>query len=304
MKNKFYFSILLLAINCHFAFAQMPHDAVYMPKNTSCIALSYGHSSWNQYWENTLKRENLNMGTVTTQIAMPMLAVGLTDKLNVIVGLPYIATKTSAGNLMGQKGLQDFSAWTKYKMVEKNGLAIHGALGASVPTTNYVAEFLPLSIGLQSKTLTSRFIASYYHKSGLYFTGSASYVLRGKVKIDKDGYQSFNKVINSNIVAIPNASDARGALGFSKKAVITELFVERFTCIGGDNIRRNDMPFLTNNMQSTSIGWYGKYQPKNLGANARIAKVTNGLNVGQTISFSLGILYQFNNSFIKKTSKK
>lgn len=280
--------------------AQMPHDAIYMPKNTACLAVSYGSSSWKEYWENTLLRENLNMGKHTTQNVMPMLAVGVSDKFNIIVALPYVATKTSAGNLMGQKGIQDFSAWAKYKLVEKEGLAIHGAVGASLPVGNYVAEFLPMSIGLQAKTATGRFIGSYYHKSGAYFTGHASYIFRSNVKIDKDGYQAYDKVYNTDIVAVPNATDARAALGYSKKAIVTEVFVERFTCVGGDNIRRNDMPFLTNNMQSTSIGWYGKFQPKNIGGNARVAYVTNGLNMGKSLSYSIGILCQFNNLILKK----
>jgi len=294
------FTVTLLLILSISVKAQMPHDAIYMPKNTACLAVSYGSSSWTEYWENTLLRENLNMGKHTTQNVMPMLAVGLSDKFNVIVALPYVTTKTSAGNLMGQKGVQDFSAWAKYKLVEKDGLALHGALGGSIPAGNYVAEFLPMSIGIRAKTATGRFIGSYYHKSGAYFTGHASYIFRSNVKIDKDGYQAYGKVYDTDIVAVPNATDARAALGYSKKAIVTEVFVERFTCVGGDNIRRNDMPFITNNMQATSVGWYGKFQPKNIGANARVATVTNGLNMGKSFSFSLGVLYQFNDLKLKK----
>jgi hypothetical protein len=50
--------------------------------------------------------------------------------------------------------------------------------------------------------------------------------------------------------------------------------------VNGDNIRRNDMPFPTNNMQATMVGWYGKFQPKALGVNARVGYVTDGLNAG------------------------
>jgi hypothetical protein len=72
------------------------------------------------------------------------------------------------------------------------------------------------------------------------------------------------------------------------------VFAEQFACTSGDNIRRNDMPFPTNNMQATTIGWYGKYQPHNIGVNARAGYVTNGLNMGQSTSFMLGFLYQIN----------
>jgi hypothetical protein len=56
----------------------MPNDAIYMPKGTVCVGTMYTHSSWSKYWENTLKRENLNIGTHTTQSVMVMPAIGIT----------------------------------------------------------------------------------------------------------------------------------------------------------------------------------------------------------------------------------
>jgi hypothetical protein len=56
--------------------AQMPHDHIYMNKKQLCIAAVFGQSTWSEYWENTLKRENLNIGTHTTQSAMLMAAYG------------------------------------------------------------------------------------------------------------------------------------------------------------------------------------------------------------------------------------
>jgi hypothetical protein len=62
------------------------------------------------------------------------------------------------------------------------------------------------------------------------------------------------------------------------------------------------MPFPTNNMTFTSVGFYGKYQPKNIGFNVRLAKVVDGLNVGRSMSFSVGLLYQLN--YFNKEEKK
>jgi len=288
-------------------YAQMPHDVIYMPKRTACIAVSYSNSSWKEYWENTLKRENLNMGTHTTQSIMPMVAVGVTDKLNLIVGLPYISTKTSAGNLMGQKGIQDLSSWLKYQLVKNDkGISLHGVIGGSIPVGNYVPDFLPMSIGLQTKTATGRLIANYTHKSGIYLTAHASYILRSKIKVDRDAYQADNRLYNTNQVSVPNATDVAARLGYIKDGsrIQAEFFAEHFTCVSGDNIRRNDMPFPTNKMTFTSVGFYGKYQPKNIGLNVRIAKVVNGQNIGQSMSFSVGLLCQLNRSARKGELKK
>lgn len=299
------YAYIVLACVTSSVYAQMPHDVIYMPKRTACIAVSYSNSSWKDYWENTLMRENLNIGIHTTQRVMPMVAVGVTDKLNLIVGLPYVGTKTSTGNLMGQKGIQDLSGWLKYQLVKNDkGISLHGVIGGSIPVGNYVPDFLPMSIGLQTKTATGRLIANYTHKSGVYLTAHASYILRSKIKIDRDAYQVDNRVYNTNQVSVPNATDVAVRLGYIKDGsrIQAEFFAEHFTCVGGDNIRRNDMPFPTNNMTSTSVGFYGKYQPKNIGFNVRVAKVVNGLNVGQSISFSVSLLYQLN--YFKKEEKK
>jgi hypothetical protein len=298
MNKKLLFTIAFILTATISLIAQMPHDAIYMPKKTICIAATYTNSSWKNYWENTLKRDNANMGTHTTQSFMPMAAIGITDKLNAIVALPYMTTSTSAGNLRGQKGLQDASAWLKYKMIEKNGFSAHGIAGASVPVGKYLPDFLPMSIGLQTKTATARLLANYTHKSGLYATAHTSYIMRSSIKIDRDAYQAFEKILNSNVVAVPNALDAAARIGYWKKGIQVEVFYENFQCTGGDNIRRNDMPFPTNNMQATSVGFYAKYQPKNIGANVRVSQVTSGLNVGETLSLSAGFLYQIN--FSKK----
>jgi hypothetical protein len=305
MKLLIMYACIGLACITSGVYAQMPHDVIYMPKRTACIAVSYSNSSWKEYWENTLKRENLNIGTLTTQSFMPMVAVGVTDKLNVIVGLPYVSTKASAGNLMGQKGIQDLSGWLKYQLVKNDkGISLHGVIGGSIPVGNYVPDFLPMSIGLQTKTATGRLITNYTHKSGIYLTAHASYILRSNIKVDRDAYQADNRVYNTNEVSVPNATDVAARLGYIKDGsrIQAEFFAEHFTCVGGDNIRRNDMPFPTNNMTSTSVGFYGKYQPKNIGFNVRVAKVVNGLNVGQSMSFSVGLLYQLN--YFKKEEKK
>ncbi|CAG5072047.1 hypothetical protein DYBT9623_03985 [Dyadobacter sp. CECT 9623] len=282
-----------LAVSISSAFAQMPNDAIYMGSKTACLAVSYNHSSWDKYWENSLKRSNLNIGTHTTQSVMPMLAVGIVKNLNLIVALPYVWTQASTGNLMWQRGFQDASGWLKYRFVNVSGFSLHAIAGGSVPITNYVADFMPMSIGMQCKTATARLLASYRHKSGIYLTAHASYIFRSNIQIDRDSYQADDKLYSSNQVRVPNAYDGAVRLGYLKRAIQAEGYVETGACDGGDYIRRNDMPFPTNNMKSTTVGVYAKYQPKNIGVNARAAYVVAGSNVGQTTAFSAGVLYQF-----------
>lgn len=285
-------AVLLLPALCR---AQMPHDAIYMNKNAVCVAGLYGHSTWSQYWENTLKRENQNIGTHTTQGVTLMPAIGITKRVNVILSIPYVWTSTSAGNLMGQRGVQDLSAWLKVNALRVGGFSAHAIVGGSLPIGNYVADFQPMSIGMHCRTLTGRLLLNYRDKvTGLYATAHGSYGWRSTMRIDRDSYQANDRLYATNQVSIPNMYDAALRVGVLRKKWQTEVFAERAACLTGDNIRRNDMPFPTNNTQATVVGWYAKVQPRNVGVNARISQVVDGLNTGQSTSFTVGVLYQFN----------
>lgn len=273
--------------------AQMPHDAIYMNKKLACGALIYGNNSWTNYWENSLKRDNPNLGRLTTQSAMAMLAYGITRNLNVIAAVPYVKTDASQGNLMGQQGFQDASLFVKAKAKTYHGITAHGVLGLSVPITNYVPDFMPMSIGLGTTSLSARGILSYALPLHLYVNSSIAYQARSKVKVDRDAYLGGSKLYQSNQVSVPDAFDAAFRMGYLKKDNQLEIFAEHFSCTKGDDIRRNDMPFLTNDMTMTTVGIYGKYQPKKIGVNAKIAYVVDGQNVGQSMSVSVGVLYQF-----------
>src|SRR6185436_11445675 len=112
--------ILLLFIGSVNALqAQTEMDAIMMNKNQFCNGLLYNYSSWDHYWEGTLKRTNENLGTVSSQSVMYMANYGITDKLNVMVGAPYVWTKASAGTLHGLTGVQDISLFVKWKAVNE-----------------------------------------------------------------------------------------------------------------------------------------------------------------------------------------
>ncbi|MDE2393369.1 MAG: hypothetical protein KGM03_06580 [Cytophagales bacterium] len=273
--------------------AQMPHDAIYMNKKLACGALIYGNSSWTNYWENGLKRDNPNIGRLTTQSATAMIAYGITRDINVMAMIPYVKTDASQGNLMGQEGLQDASVFVKTKTKAYHGITAHGVVGFSVPVTNYVPDFMPMSIGLGAKTLVVRGILSYALPKHLYVNSSIAYQARSQVKVDRDAYLAGSKLYQTNQVAVPDAFDAALRLGYLKKDNQLEVFAEHFSCTKGDDIRRNDMPFLTNDMTMTTVGMYGKYQPKSIGVNARVAYVVDGQNVGQSTTVSIGLLYLF-----------
>ena len=289
--KKIFILLCLICMMGQQSLAQMPHDGIYMSKKIACGALIYGNSSWTEYWENQLFRENENIGRLTTESVNAMMAYGITKKFNVIAVVPYVRTNASKGNLLGQKGFQDASIWIKAKGYSSHGLTLHGVVGASMPMSNYVPDFMPMAIGIGSKALVARGILTYDLPKNLYLNSSIAYQMRSRVEADRDAYLSGDKLLYTREVAVPDAFDAAIRFGYLKKDNQLEVFAEHFSCVGGDHIRRNDMPFMTNDMTMTSVGVYAKYQPKQLGINGRVSYVVDGQNVGQSLSVSVGLLY-------------
>jgi len=293
MKKLCFFLILCFGLG-NKIIAQMPNDHIYMAKKDICAALVYTNTSWNTYWENTLFRENFNLGTVTTQSYMLMAAYGLGDHTNIIASLPYVRTHANAGNLLGQKGMQDAGLWVKHRFNLGKGFRSHFVAGATVPTTDYVSEFMPLSIGYKSTDIQLRGMITYQiPQTKLYTNTMIAYHARGVTSLDRDAYLNGDRLINTSTADVPNALEASFKFGYLKWDNQIEVYVDHYACVAGDNMRRNDMPFPTNKTIMTSIGVYGKYQPKNVGINARIQRVIEGANTAQMTTYSVGLLYQF-----------
>jgi hypothetical protein len=276
--------------------AQTEMDAIMMNKNQFCNGPVYEHSSWDHYWEGTFKRDNENIGTVTTQMVMFMSNYGITDNLNIMASAPYVWTKASAGTLHGMNGVQDLSLFLKWRPVTKtfgkNKISLIGIGGFSTPLTNYVIDYLPLSIGLGSTNLTARGMIDYKHNR-FTVTGSAAYIWRSNVKLDRDSYYDTQLHL-TNEVKMPNASYYQLRTGYRGKYLIAEALLTNWTTLGGFDITKNNMPFPSNKMNSTMIGGYIKYTWKQLtnlsvlgGANYTVA----GRNMGQTTSFNAGVFY-------------
>jgi hypothetical protein len=287
------------------ASAQTEIDGIMMTKNNFCVGPMYGYSSWKNYWEGTRKRENLNLGTVSTHMYSIMGNYGISDKLNILFSVPYITTKASAGTLHGQKGVQDGSLWVKWmpvdKTIGKGNLTAYGIVGVSAPLNNYAADFLPLSIGLRSKTLSLRAMGDY--QVGKFFvTASGTYMLRSNIKIDRDAYYT-TEMHYTNEVAMPDALSFNVRTGYRHGNLIAEAIFDNYTTLGGFDITRNNMPFPSNKMNATRLGANFKYElnvPRGLSIIASGNYVIAGRNVGQATTISGGLFYIIN--FTKKKS--
>jgi hypothetical protein len=293
MKLSIILTIICLPL---LSLAQTEMDAIMMNRNQFCNGLVYDHSSWAHYWEGTFYRDNPNLGTVTTQMAMFMSNYGITDNLNIMASAPYIWTKASAGTLHGMEGLQDLSVFAKWrvgtKKFGKNKISFFAIGGFSTPLTNYVIDFLPMSIGLGSTNLTARGMVDYSHNR-FTITGSAAYVWRSNVNLDRDSYYDTRMHL-TNEVQMPNATYYQLRSGYRGKYLIAEALLTNWTTLGGLDITKNNMPFPSNKMISTMVGAYVKYtlQPlPNLSFVGSANYTVDGRNVGRSTSLSVGVFY-------------
>jgi len=286
--------------------AQTDIDAIMMNKNQFCSGPMYEHSSWDHYWEGKLKRNNQNLGTITTQSVMYMVNYGITGKLNIMASAPYVWTKSSAGTLHGSRGLQDISLFVKWKPVSysfgKNKISVFVIGGFSTPLTNYQVDYLPLTLGLGSTNLISRGMAEFQHRR-FTVSGSATYVWRSNVKIDRTSYYDTQMHL-TNEVKMPDAAQYQLRTGYRGRYLLAEALITNWTTLGGFDITRNNMPFPSNRMNMTTVGAAFKYTLKQYthlsllaGANYTVA----GRNVGQATAFNAGVFYAF---YLNKTSEK
>jgi hypothetical protein len=256
-----------------------------------------GQSQFTEYWEGNLLRDNPNLGTFKSSSFALMGAWGATNRLNIMAMLPYISNKGTASYFAPQQGIQDLSLFAKYNLLTKKmsgDLKIFASAGVSTPIGNYEAEILPFSIGLGSSTVSVRSVANYTHQTGFYATLQLGHTWRSNVKLNRDAFLYDGKMYNTNIAPVANVIDGSVAFGYIRPRLQAEVSYRNSQCLTGDNIRYNDMPFLTNKMNGESLNALVKvYVTPRLALGINGSRVLSGLNIGKSTSLAASVFYIF-----------
>jgi hypothetical protein len=301
--------LFLIILTCAIkAYPQIPTDGLMMPEKSLCTGFMYTYDQWTQYWEGALKRSNGNIGTLKTQSLMWYGVYGLNSKINLMAALPYVSTKATAGTLQGMVGIQDLMLSVKYMAIDATtgpgDLRLFGVLQFSTPLSNYTPDHLPLSLGLASTTATARMNLNYALEKGPYINSSAGYTLRSNVTIDRDGYWTDGTSYSTSEVDMPNVFDYKIDVGYHKGPIQAELSWIQMVTLGGGDIRRQDMPFVSNRMNNSRVGALVMYYlpwPKNFGVRGMVTQVVTGRNTGESTTVMGGLLYTI--YFKKKTDE-
>jgi hypothetical protein len=316
--KRLYLMMVCIATGLIFAThtsAQTEIDGLMMEKNALCIGPMYGYSSWKNYWEGTLKRNNENLGTVSMSMFSVMGNYGINNKLNVLFAAPYIKTKASAGTMSGMKGIQDLSLWVKWKAytvrVLGGRLSFIAIGGYSFPLSDYPADFLPLSIGLRSKSLSLRGMVDF-QKGSWFGTASAAFIDRANIFIDRTAYYT-TEMHYTNEVEMPDVATYNFRAGYRDRGLVAEAIFEMWNTLGGFDITRNNMPFPSNEMDASRVGFNFKYDMpfhRNLSLTGNVMTTVDlkGLgfenrNVGQSTGFNIGVFYVIDLSKKKKDNE-
>ncbi|HQQ97336.1 MAG TPA: transporter [Cyclobacteriaceae bacterium] len=290
--------LLMVCLMATRTFGQTLTDGLMMPDKNLCTGFVYSVDQWKNYWEGTLKRDNQNIGTLTTQRVTWMASYGIGRKVNLIAMLPYVTTNASGGTLHGQQGIQDLTIGAKYRWLEKKSDAgtfrAYAAGTFSTPATRYTPDFFPLSLGFGSTNLSGRLTMNYLLPMGLYFNLSGALTHRSNVTLDRPSYYTNNTFYETNQVWMPATVDGQVDIGYHKQALQVQVSYKQLNTLGGGDIRRQDMPFVSNQMNASvmeALVMYYVPKPKGLAIRSSASYVVAGRNVGQTTSLMAGLMY-------------
>jgi hypothetical protein len=278
--------------------AQTVDDGIMLPAQTLFVGDLYSHDSWDEYWEGSLKRDNGNIGTLTTHTNTWFANYGVTDRLNFIAAMPYVWTRASQGVLRGMQGLQDITLAGKFNLLEKplgNGsLRAIAVASGGIPLTDYTPDFQPLSIGMGSLRGSGRFTVNFQSEPGWFVNASTAYTWRDSVTLDRPYYYTDGQLFLTDEVDMPNVFDYVVSAGYLKRGLMATFSFSQQRTRGGGDIRRQDMPFVSNRMNFSKVGGMVMHPiPKlrRLSGQFAYAYAIDGRNVGQASTFTVGVLY-------------
>lgn len=302
--NAWVLPCLFLQLLAYGLAAQTPSDAIMMEQRQSCAAVIYENSRFDEYWEGTLLRTNGTIETVTRNMVVPMIAIGLFDQLNLLVSAPYVQTKSSepnGGYFAGARGFQDLTLDLKGQVLNKQlgpgKLAFLLNAGFSTPITNYLSDYRPYSIGFGANEYSLRGILQYRLDMGVYARGAVAYLERGQTKAERDYYYN-NGSYYTPWMDVPSAWNYHAVAGIwvLQNSLKVEVNYVGLQSTSGDDIRPYNAAQPTNKVSFDQLGGSAQYYPKSLkglGALVYYNQVLSGRNLGKSTQIGAGLTYLF-----------
>lgn len=291
MKNKLVASICLLS--SVLLMAQSPVSGFMKSAGEGAVVVSYSQESYDKVFLVPQEIEGVPVFNEVNISSISLFAeVGLTDRLNLIINLPYIESEGNASEAVlenngfenTRSGIQDVKIYAKYNfytlMAGRTTIDLIGAIGLETPLGNYRAdEGLQSIISIGNESSSFNMLGTVHFKTamGLFVTGQAGYSFRG------------NKA--------PHALLSELKLGYAG----TKFYVDAFIA---NQLSENDGVdilgegfegfFPATRVNFTRVG-LNAYAPliEGIGLTAGANTYIAGRNVGKATGFYGGFVYSF-----------
>jgi hypothetical protein len=291
MKIKLVASICLMS--SVLLSAQSPVSGFMKGAGEGAVVISYSQESYDKVFLVPMEVDGVPVFNDVTISSISLYAeVGITDRLNLVLNLPYIeaegnaseATLANNGFENKRSGIQDVKIYAKYNfytlMAGTSTIDLIGAIGLETPLGNYRAdEGLQsiIAIGNESSSFNMLGIATFKTEMGLFTTGQLGYSFRGNssphalISELKLGYAGSNFYVDAFVANQLSEKDGVDILGEGFVGFFPEVRVN-FTRVGL-------------NAYVPVSGGFGIAA----GANTYVA----GRNIGKSTGFYGGLVYLF-----------
>jgi hypothetical protein len=194
-------------------------------------------------------------------------------------------------------GFQDLALVARFRLLS-TGASGHGTFNAFVagvaalPTSDYTPDFYPLSIGTAGRRAAGQLTLNFQSNSAWFANAAASYMWCNNVRLNRNSYYTDGQLYMTNEVVMPNVVDYTLSAGVDRGHWHIPVFLVQQRTLGGGDIRRQDMPFVSNRMDFLKLGGGLMYAlPKNISISLGAAHVLTGRNVGQSTTLTSGLFY-------------
>ena len=119
---------------------------------------------------------------------------------------------------------------------------------------------------------------------------------RNNITLDRNTYYT-DRIHYTNEVEMPDASFYNIRAGYRSEVWIIEANASKWVTNGGFDITKNNMPFVSNKMNATTIGLHVKYETTFVDGLSFVADgmtTIAGRNAGQASGFNAGAFYIMN----------
>jgi hypothetical protein len=289
MKNSIFIALALIMSTA--ATAQSPVSGFMEGQGNSSTAVSVSSENYSQVF---LVPNKVDGVPVFQEITVQSLSVynsyGVTDRLDLSIGIPFIATEGKGNETVlkelgfdnKRSGVQDISFYGKYKAHSTSfgSTMAHFMLSAGIkaPIGNYkVDEGLQsiIAIGNRATAVTGIATAQFQFNGGFFLTTQAGYSVRSK--------------------RVPNAAIGEIKFGYAAKRIYADAYFAGQTSTSGTNILAAgfDGFFPATDVSYNRVGGsvyvpFGGGFGVSLGAN----KIINGRNIGAATGLNAGLVYQ------------